>query len=168
MSDFDADKFHKSMDKHYSAIGLLAAMWARFEVSLQLAIWRLAELDSRRGACITAQIGNSGRLLDAVIALLRLRGAKRDSLKLILSFAEKVGKNQRKRNRIIHDEWTFHSSGDSYRAEISAKQELIFGITPHSTADVENFTKQVIELCAEFSELLSDPALARTSPEKPQ
>ena len=35
----------------------------------------VADIGFKTGACLTSQIGNSGRLMDALIALLRLKGA---------------------------------------------------------------------------------------------
>jgi hypothetical protein len=73
MSDTDKEVFIAKMESHYAAVGKVASHWADFEHRIQWAIWNIAELDNLTGACITAQIGNSGRMHDALIALLRLK-----------------------------------------------------------------------------------------------
>jgi len=149
--DFDA-----KMNAHYAAVGELASVWASFEHRIQWAVWNLASLDNLTGACITAQIGNSGRMIDAVIALLRLRGAPEAFIKPLLAFAEKVSRKQRRRNRIVHDPWSFRlPHGEAYCFELSAHREVISAAFPHSTIDVKDFTKEVIALVDEFGALLS-------------
>jgi hypothetical protein len=144
------------MQAHYAAVGKLASIWAEFEHRIQWAIWNLASLDNLTGACITVQIGNSGRMIDAVIALLRLRNAPEASIKPLLTFAAKVGKKQRRRNRIVHDPWSFRlPHGEAYRFELSANREVISAEIPHSTTEVEDFTKEVTALVDEFNSLLS-------------
>jgi hypothetical protein len=166
MTDFDDDEFDKSATIHYASVGKVAAIWAGLEHLMQMAIWRLARVDNLTGVCITAQIGNSGRLLDAITALLRLRGATDIALKPLLTFSEKVGRRQRKRNRIVHDEWVFRLDGQPSRFEVSANRLAVYDIIPHSTDEVEDFVKQIIALCDEFNEILSDPALPQPLPEK--
>jgi hypothetical protein len=149
--DFDA-----KMQAHYAAVGELASVWASFEHRIQWAVWNLASLDNLTGACITAQIGNSGRMIDAVIALLRLREAPEASIKPLRAFAEKVSSKQRRRNRIVHDPWSFRlPHGEAYRFELSAHREVISAGIPHSTTAVEDFTKEVTALVDEFDFLLS-------------
>jgi hypothetical protein len=107
MSVVDKEEFNKKMEAHYAAVGEVASTWASFEHRIQWVIWNLANLDNLTGASITVQIGNSARMLDAVIALLRLKGAPERSIVPLLNFAEQVGKKQRRRNRIVHDPWSF-------------------------------------------------------------
>jgi hypothetical protein len=64
---------HFEENRYYSIIGRLAAEWAAFEHSIQFEIWDIIKLDYQIGACITAQIGQSGRLMDCLIALLALK-----------------------------------------------------------------------------------------------
>jgi hypothetical protein len=156
MFDDESDeRFQKATDTHYAAIGNVVAYWAEFELRLQWAIWRLADLDSSIGACITAQIGNSARLIDAIIALLRHKGASEDTIRPLLSFAEEVGKKQRKRNRIIHDPWAFeYPTGEAVRHEVSAQRQLINDLIPQSTIEIEDFAHQIIRLVEELDPLL--------------
>lgn len=160
---FDPE-FTAKMDAHYAAVGLVASTWAEFEHIIQWAIWNLACLDNLTGACITTQIGNSGRLLDATIALLRLRGASETDVKPILKFAEKVGKKQRQRNRFVHDPWSFKlPDAEPGRFEVSARREVITHTFRHSTKEVTDFAREIMALVTEFDNLLTAVSLPPTS-----
>jgi hypothetical protein len=161
------DEFNKKMETHYAAVGKTASTWAEFEHRIQWAIWNLARLDNLTGACITTQIGNSARLLDAVIALLRLRDAPEAVVRPVSKFAEKVARKQRQRNRIVHDPWSFRiPSGEAHRFEVSAHREVISGAVPHSTTQITGFIKEVTALLEEFDSLLSRVSLP-SSPAEP-
>lgn len=79
-------------DAHYAAVGRVAATWASFEHEIQNQIWIIAGVSNSVGACMTAQIGNSGRLLDCLIALLGVKGVSDDQLRPLRSFAGEVDK----------------------------------------------------------------------------
>lgn len=154
MSIEEDEAFTAKMEGHYAAIGKAASIWAGFEHQIQWA--NIAELDNLTGACITTQIGNSARMLDAVIALLRLKGATENSITPLNKFAEKAGKNQRQRNRVVHDPWYFRiPSGEAARGELSAKREVVSTSIPHSTEEVEAFVRDIVALTAEFEAILN-------------
>jgi hypothetical protein len=122
---------------HYVAIGKVASNWAAFEHLLNSSLWELAKVDDEAGACITSQIGNSGRSLDALASLVRLRGGGDAILIKINKFAEKSGNLSRRRNRIIHDPWVIENPGlNPGRFEISAVKKLIFGYQLMPTKEV--------------------------------
>jgi hypothetical protein len=154
ISFVDAETFNKKMQTHYAAVGKVASHWAEFEQRIQWAIWAIATLDNLTGACITAQISNSGRLLDALIALLRLKRATEVSITPLRKFAERVGKRQRDRNRIVHDPWHFAPNGEAARRELSAKKEVISNLVFHSTDKVNALADDIIALIGEFESLL--------------
>jgi hypothetical protein len=156
MSVEDATAFTVQTETHYAAVGKLASNWAEFEHRIQWAIWNIAGLDNLTGACITAQIGNSGRLIDAMIALLRLKGATESSITSLNKFAARVGDKQRQRNRIVHDPWSFKiPNGEAVRGELSASREVISTFVPHSTKEVEDFADGISALVGELETLLN-------------
>lgn len=160
------DEFNAKMEAHYAAVGKVASHWAGFEHRIQWAIWHLANLDNLTGACITVQIGNSARMIDAVIALLRLKGAPQKAITPLLKFAEKVAKKQRQRNRIVHDPWSFRiPSGEAYRNELSANKDVISTSVHHSTEEVEKFSNDIVALVNELDAVLS-VVLLQSSPTK--
>lgn len=146
----EKEVFTAKMEAHYAAVGKVASHWAAFEHRIQWAIWNIAGLDNLTGACITAQIGNSGRMIDALIALLRLKRATEDSIAPLRKFAEKLGNKQRRRNRIVHDPWSFRPNGEAARSELSANKEVISTLVPHSTKEVEAFADDIIALVTEL------------------
>jgi hypothetical protein len=94
-------------EAHLLAIGKVASNWSRLEQTLAMALWRLAGVDNKTGTCLTAQIPNSARMLDALLALANLRGASDTWLNNITKFAGKTLGLQEQRNRVVHDVWTF-------------------------------------------------------------
>jgi hypothetical protein len=87
----------KTMSLH-AAVGRVASKWAQLEHHIQEPIWGLAGLDAMIGTCITSQIGNSGLLMNALLALLEQKGASEEKLKPLRSLYEKIGEKQRMRN----------------------------------------------------------------------
>ena len=75
---------------HYAAVGRVASKWAQLEHQIQELIWGLAGLDELTGACITSQIGGSGRLMYALLAILEQKGATKDE-KPLRSLSEVIG-----------------------------------------------------------------------------
>jgi hypothetical protein len=154
ISFVDAETFNTKMQAHYAAVGKVASHWAEFEHRIQWTIWAIAALDNLTGACITAQIGNSGRLLDALIALLRLKRATEASITPLRKFAERVGNRQRDRNRVVHDPWCFAPNSEAARSELSAKKEVISNLVFHSTEKVDALAHSIIAMIGEFESLL--------------
>jgi hypothetical protein len=112
----------------YQAIGVIATEWAKLEFWLDGTIWMLAAIDSLdAAACLTAQIPNSGRKFDAIIALAAQRACPESLLKELRSLSGKSDNLQRRRNRIVHDSWMAEqTTGTHYRLEISAAKTLVF------------------------------------------
>jgi hypothetical protein len=48
MPEFDRSRFEDLTHRHYAAIGEAASAWAEFEHAIQMAIWRLAGIDSAK------------------------------------------------------------------------------------------------------------------------
>lgn len=153
------EAFDKIANPHYAAVGKVAASWAGFEHHLQQSIWVAAGIDFSIGACLTTQIGNSGRLIDALIAVLRLRGATEDNIKPLLSFAGDVGNKQRKRNRIVHDPWFFRIDQDeprkTFRYELSASKTFVDELKHQPTDELQQFILSIKELSTTLDFLLT-------------
>jgi hypothetical protein len=170
------ERISLSLSSDYlAAIGLVATHWAGFEFLLDAAIWVLAGIDHvDYGACMTAQIANSGRKLDAIIALSARRGCAENILKQLRSLAGKTGGLQRRRNRIVHDAWMVDAkSRTHYRLEVTAAKELSFEMKAVSLDEVRQYSQEIIAHTVAFLELtekvLKDPSVAasreKTSPE---
>jgi hypothetical protein len=120
---------------HYAAVGRVASKWAQLEHHIQELIWGLAGLDAMTGTCITSQIGNSGRLMDALLALLEQKKASKEDLEPLRSLYGKISEKQRMRNRIVHDPWYFRFNEDGtatgYRFESSARKTVVRKLIEH-------------------------------------
>jgi hypothetical protein len=76
-------------EAHLRAIGKVATRWSHLEQTLAMGLWRVAGVDNKTGTCFTAQIPNSARLLDALLALSHLRGPSQPLLKKIKNLPER-------------------------------------------------------------------------------
>jgi hypothetical protein len=145
---------------HFAALGLVAANWATLEYQMQKAIWALANLDEHQGACITIQIGNSARLMNALLSLLACKGAEEKALTRLRKFAEKLHSKQEKRNRIIHDQWFLRNDGRGglkpMRYTVTARKKLSIGFVDEPQDNLLKFAHEIEELCNTFYQLLDD------------
>jgi hypothetical protein len=150
--------FEKTMP-HYAAVGRVASEWAMLEHEIQEAIWDLAGLNQMTGTCITSQIASSGRLMDAVLALLEQKGASARELKPLRSLSEKIAEKQRMRNRILHDPWYFHFDEDGtttgYRLQTSAAKTAVHKLIKQDHEKLETLIQEIQILYLKFRSLVA-------------
>lgn len=152
-SPFDSLLFTEA---HYREIGKVAANWAAFETIAVSALWMLADVKDEPGACLTAQIPNMARRMDALEALLRLRGASDFLLRKVHKFGSDTYGLQEQRNRIVHDPWHVDKDGQLNRLEITAKGKLKFGHIPFAVAEITRAVFLISEHIKRFSELMRE------------
>jgi hypothetical protein len=144
---------------HYAAVGRVASKWAQLEHHIQELIWGLSGLDEMTGTCITSQIGHSGRLMDALLALLAQKGASKDELKSFGKFCKAVGDKQRMRNRIVHDPWYFHFNQDGsttgYRLESSAVKTVVRKLIKQDHEKLETLIQDIESLYLQLTNLVA-------------
>ena len=144
---------------HYAAVGRVASKWAQLEHQMQELIWGLAGLDDMTGTCITSQIGNSGRLMDALLALLEQKGASKDELKPLHKLNEAIGDKQRMRNRIVHDPWYFHFNEDGtttgFRLESSANKTVVRKLIKQEYEKLEGLIQDIESLYLRLTNLIA-------------
>jgi hypothetical protein len=140
----------------YAAIGRVASKWAQLEHHIQELIWGLAGLDAITGTCITSQIGNSGLLMNALLALLEQKGATKKELEPFGKFCQAVGDKQRMRNRIVHDPWYFHFNDDGsttgYRFESTAVKTVVRKMIKQ---DLEPLIQEIESLYLQLTNLVA-------------
>ena len=129
-------------EAHLLAIGKVAAGWSQLEQTLAFALWRLAGVDNKTGTCLTAQIPNSARMLDALLALANLRGASEASLQTLKRFADKTYGLQEQRNRVVHDAWTF-DPGLIHRWPLTARKVVSDGPVQVTTEEIEELVERI-------------------------
>ena len=151
----------KRHSAHYEAIGAVVAAWTFFETTIDIQIWRLAEIDQARGACITSQIAGHARKLDAVFALLRRRETLtnvRD--RAVNRFCERASGLSEQRNRVTHDLWMVVSEpGEApKRLEISARRRLVFETKSHPTSELTRLATLIHSLSRDLIALVAPPS----------
>jgi hypothetical protein len=127
---------------HLLAIGKVATRWSHLEQTLAMGLWRVAGLDNKTGMCLTGQIPNSARMLDALLALSHLRGASATLLRNTKRFAEKTLGLQEQRNRVVHDVWTF-GPGLISRWPLTARKVVADEPVQVTTDEVERFADTI-------------------------
>lgn len=148
------------------AIGSVATGWAEFECCLDSVMWVLAGVpDITIGGCITAQIPNSARKLDAIIALSGVRSCDEAVLKDLRSLAGKAENLQRRRNRVVHDMWRpTDKTGTHYRLEITAAKTLVFQQIEIPLEEIQQCASAIMRLSDDFWNLkdrvMNDPKVA--------
>ena len=68
-----------------AVVGQIANQWAHIEHTLDMIIWRLAEVEEKKGSCITAQLVGSYPRFKAIISLATIRGCDHDELSPAIS-----------------------------------------------------------------------------------
>ena len=136
---------------HFAHVGVLASRWAAMEIFIDALAINLGGVPTGVGLCFTAQVIGISRKLDAYLALARMRGAKK-ALRDLEAFRKEALSLGERRNRIVHDPWTF-KDGIPRRFEISARRRLIFGDIPISTDKIGKLIGEIEDHHARFRDL---------------
>jgi hypothetical protein len=156
MADIPDDTFSLLDDKHphYTAVGLVASLWALLESTIDGAIAYLANTDEQSMACVTAQLIGPARRMDALIALFLHREgseALRKELKNFQGRAQQLGED---RNRVIHDALVKgKTTGTIYKSLITAKGQLQYGFVPVDIKEIEKVASDIRAIIGEFIDL---------------
>ena len=156
MQDDQRKRLQQTIDAHFAAVGKVAAFWSELERQLQMAIWKLAGIDAFKGACITSRIRSSATLLEAIVDLLQLKGFAEHDLELLNEFGKELGELQSRRDRIVHDPWSFRIvDAFPHRKELNSQNKTAFGYVPHSTKEVEAFAESISDLVQRLETILN-------------
>jgi hypothetical protein len=140
-------------ERHYAAIGKVAAEWAEFEFILDTRTLRLGAFDTKRGLCLTLQIIGPGRKLNAYMSIALLNGASDTTIKKLLKFQGRAFELAEKLNRVVHDQWMIFPSGSSHRFEATANKKLVMEYKEHPTESVDMLMKEIRSLILRFENL---------------
>ena len=83
-------------------IGRIATTWAKFEHWIDQAIWLLAGVDPRKGACVTTQINSIHGKFRALIGLMVEANRPTDAIKVANQMSDEAGRVVQIRNRFAH------------------------------------------------------------------
>jgi hypothetical protein len=155
MSDNDKkpDAFEHPYDRYFHAIGEMVAAWGVLEAVINEAIWSLACVEDRDGACITAQLSGFMPRMRALIALVGENGGGKALLTDLNKFAEEGDALARRRNRVAHDPWLPDKAGGLVRLEITANRKLIFERKAMTVTDLGIITNEIWEAIQRFDRL---------------
>jgi hypothetical protein len=129
----------------YQAIGRVATEWALLEFLIDEAIWRLAGLSQETGACITSHLQSANRRMQALIALVRLRGGLPSHITSLNKTSSRMDELARMRNRFIHDTWSHREeTGAHYRLNITAERMLDLAYKPVTQEELAQFVTDVL------------------------
>jgi hypothetical protein len=129
-----------------AAIGAVASEWAILERIIDGTIWQMGNFEPEAGACVTSQLPNIGRKLDALTALSWLRDIDPKIVGELNSFNQNIHGLGKRRNRIVHDTWTVGvDSKIHYRLEITAEKKLRFDFAPTEIQEIYKVANDIIE-----------------------
>ena len=111
-------------EKHYAAIGRVAADWAFLEALIDNWSFSFAMTEPNIGTCFTAQILGPRGKLDALISLIHQRGARKTTLRALETFASDTTPLAESRNRAVHDPWFFDDPNLPTRFHATARKRL--------------------------------------------
>jgi hypothetical protein len=155
--------------QHYAAIGRVAAMWARFEVTIDLWLIEFAGVPPEVGICFTGQLLGPRARVDAFMALARHLGAADRFNKPLEKLATAVQGLGEQRNRAVHDVWELQDAAEPLRLERTAKRKLRALAVHVPTKELHKLEWQISRLDMEFAVLAAQIwHQLHASPGKPQ
>ncbi|MFY9656899.1 MAG: hypothetical protein WAK01_09975 [Methylocystis sp.] len=136
-------------------IAHVVTTWSNLEFGVNQTIWALADAPQAYGACITSQLTSLHSRLNALVALMRVRGCSDKLISRVNKFAEDVRGAQEKRNRIIHDPWLNSVEWPMIlgRIEITAPKKLTISAKSISVDDLKSDLKTIKTCAISFFEI---------------
>jgi hypothetical protein len=157
-------------DRHYAAIGGVAATWAYFEAIIDTWLVAFADVDAAVGVCFTAQMIGPRPRIDALIALVRYLGIAQRWNKRLEQFAKDAQGLAELRNRAVHDVWDMTEPTRPIRQEATARRALRIVQIHVPTQELFSLAQNIETLRARFEEEIASPmfdALLRASRDRP-
>jgi hypothetical protein len=133
-------------------IGRIATTWAKFEHWIDQAIWLLAGVDPRKGACVTTQINSIHGKFRALIGLMVEANRPADAIKVANQMASEAGEVVQIRNRFAHGPLDMGINFEKRAFEVYMRQvglkgrELEFKTSPLTKEDLDKAQKRVSDL----------------------
>jgi hypothetical protein len=108
-------------------IGRITTTWAKFEHWIDVAIWYLSDVDDRKGACITTQLGSVHAKFRALQALMVEAGRPEAIRKEVARIAEHAAAVVKIRNKFAHGPLDMGVNFDTRQFEIYLKHVSVGG-----------------------------------------
>lgn len=147
-------KLNRSFNKHFTALGHMSAMWAALEHSFNDALWELANVERRAGACFTAQMIGPAPRFRALAAILEVREAKPDLVKAVNSFGNKIAGLGAQRNRYAHDVWAVDpETKEILRVVITSDRTQVMKFSATTVDEILDLTAKIQNAIIDFDDL---------------
>jgi hypothetical protein len=133
-------------------IGRITTTWAKFEHWIDQAIWLLAKVGARKGACITTQINSVPAKFRALLALMAEAQRPEATQKNVARLSTKAQEVALIRNRLAHGPLDMGINFETKEYEVYLRQvsvdrrTLTFQTTPLTHEELEAAQKAVSEL----------------------
>jgi hypothetical protein len=133
-------------------IGRITTTWAKFEHWIEQAIWILADVDARKGACMTTQIGSIHGKFRALIALMVEAGRPKEALKAADKLSDEAGRVVKVRTRFAHGPLDMGVNFDTRDFEVYLRRvavsgkDLDFRTSPITEEELDKALKDVSQL----------------------
>lgn len=108
-------------------IGRITTAWAKFEHWVDVAIWYLADIEDRRGDCITTQLGSIHAKFRALKALMVEAGRPETILKIIRGIAGEAAEVVKTRNKFAHGPLDMDVNKETREFEVYLKHISVRG-----------------------------------------
>lgn len=141
------------IEVYYEWIGRISSLWSWLENTVDETIWQLASVDDDPGACITAQLSGIRPRLNALRALVWLRGKDKELNGEIKAFETKAISAGARRNRSVHDA-VLHMNPDTEEARVVRWRMIAEGRLHMNVndADIKDYRKAALEIADVFTE----------------
>jgi hypothetical protein len=139
-------------EKHFAAIGRVAAAWSLLEYAIDRAITHLSAASEERGYCVTSQIFGASNKIKAFTALLELHQFEKKKIAKANEIQQRVFYLSDKRNRFVHDVWIRDAkSADHFRHQMINKQgKLMLENVPVDLTEADKLTSDITTLRLAF------------------
>jgi hypothetical protein len=133
-------------------IGRIATTWAKFEHWIDQAIWLLAGVDPRKGACVTTQINSIHGKFRALIGLMAEAERPEDAIKIANQMSDEAAKAVQIRNRFAHGPLDMSINFETRAFEVYIRRvglkgrELEFKTSPLTKEELDKAQKRVSDL----------------------
>jgi hypothetical protein len=150
-----SDKFDDTLKE----IGRITTTWAKFEHWIDQAIWILADVDARKGACITSQVQSIHGKFRALLALMESAGRPQTAIDAANKISSRAASVVNVRNRFAHGPLDMGVNFETREFEMYSRRvgntgkSVIFETVALTAADLQDAQTKISEL---YQQLLKD------------
>jgi hypothetical protein len=140
-------------EKHFAAIGRVAASWSLLEYAIDFAVNHLSVMGAEAGYCVTSQILSATYKFNAFMALIDLHQMSKEKLAEAREFQQRIYNLIEHRNRVVHDLWIVDAlTGQHFRHQMVNKKtgSLMLDNIPVDLTKIEKLISDITKLRLDF------------------